>query len=147
MITPLNSAKELAQALLVRRSSALENGLAKMLRALLPSQKLEIISFLSTQNVRLAAALAARGRLEQLEQGMLLESLLQSERSNALKHMIEGLFANRMRGNRFVALLNRHSETHPKGVSLAAYYFSAARQPTGTLGKEIARLAHCHSDS
>jgi hypothetical protein len=126
MNEPILAAKKLASELVERRLPILENELSKLLRELSPEEKLEIIQQVLQENVRAAAALAARGHLPVLQQTSLLEQLLESGQSNAIKHIVSKVFVHRMGAKVFLHTLYEKHRLFPRSVNLAAYYFLTA---------------------
>lgn len=128
-------ARELAAKLSVHRTSGLENELSKVFRGLPEVQQQEIIAQLLQGNVRLAAAVAARGGISGAQQIVLLRLLLESGRSNALKVMIQDLFAHRMGAKVFARVLQEYRSRYSDSVHLAAYYFlGSAKMSSKTRG-------------
>jgi hypothetical protein len=117
------TAKELAEKLGKHRTSTVENELSRVFRKLSEQQQSEIISDLLNNNVRAAAAVAARGGISVRQQRQLFQLLLESGQTNALKVMVHDVFANRMSADVFFRILEKNGFLHPEGVHLAAYYF------------------------
>ncbi|HBF34032.1 TPA: hypothetical protein DDW35_05665 [Candidatus Sumerlaeota bacterium] len=123
MNEPVELAKNLASSLSEHRLQNLENELAHIVRKLPAEHKLEVIYQLMPKNVRAAAAIAARGQLPVSQQVLLLQNLLESSGTNAIKVMVYSVFAHRMRAELFLRILKEKQIEFPKGVYFAAYYY------------------------
>jgi hypothetical protein len=113
---------ELVDRLAIRRTPNDENQLCRLVRYLPDERKLGIIERLACFNVRLAATVGVRGNLGAAQQAELFDRLLVDGQSNAIKHFVLKLFADRLRTRRILQLLKTHQQNHPKSVHFAAYY-------------------------
>jgi hypothetical protein len=126
MDDPILIARQLAMALAEQRLPNLENDLSRVFRDLSAVQQLEIIVQLLQKNVRAAATIAARGHLPVPQQLSLLQHLLESGQTNAIKVMVCDVFAHRMGAEVFANSLGQNCSRFPKSVNFAAYYFLGA---------------------
>ncbi|UCV08558.1 hypothetical protein [Dechloromonas denitrificans] len=145
MEEPLISfARKLAADLSEHRLPNLENELSKVFRRLSEEEQLEIILLLMKKNVRAAAAIATRGHFPVGHQQLLLQIVLDSGETNAIKVMVRDVFARRMSANVFARCLRRNMSQLPKSVHFAAYYFLGAKK---TDPKTYAMLQKLHEET
>ena len=116
-------AKELAIQLLTHRLPNIENNLCKVIRVLKPNEKLEIILQVMQKNVRAAAALANRGHLPTYQQFILLQILLDSGYSNAIRYLVLDFFIYRMSPRKLYNYLYSRKYIYNRSISFLVYYF------------------------
>ena len=121
-------ARKLAEELSEHRLPNLENELSKVFRRLSAEEQLEIILLLMKKNVRVAAAIAARGHFPVGNQQQLLQIVLESGETNTIKVMVRNVFACRMSSNVFARCLAKNIAKLSKSVHFAAYYFLGVRK-------------------
>ncbi|WP_457931896.1 hypothetical protein ACT51I_00220 [Pseudomonas aeruginosa] len=107
------------------RSTADENELCRIARVLSGDRKLDVVERLGITNARLAASVARRIHLPVEQQLVLVDHLLNDNKSNAIKQFTLGLFVFRLSSRSFIEALIRVKDKCPDSVRLMAYYYSA----------------------